>query len=210
MQDSYARAQIETSLNVSRETIAALDDYTALLKKWNPAINLVAKSTISQIWTRHFLDSAQIWQIVKPTSGRWVDFGAGGGFPGLVIAILAKELAPSLLVTLVESDIRKATFLRQVSLSLALATEVLSSRAEVLKNLEADYISARAMAALPKLLELVEQHGNSGVISLFPKGKSFESELTQAEKSWTFDVQKTQSLTDPDGVILKIEGVRRV
>lgn len=210
MQDSYARAQIETSLNVSRETIAALDDYTALLKKWNPAINLVAKSTISQIWTRHFLDSAQIWQIVNPTSGRWVDFGAGGGFPGLVIAILAKELAPSLLVTLVESDIRKATFLRQVSLSLALATEVLSSRAEVLKNLEADYISARAMAALPKLLELVEQHGNSGVISLFPKGKSFESELTQAEKRWTFDVQKTQSLTDPDSVILKIEGVRRV
>lgn len=210
MQDSDARAQIETSLNVSRETIAALDDYTALLKKWNPAINLVAKSTISQIWTRHYLDSAQIWQIVNPTSGRWVDFGAGGGFPGLVIAILAKELAPSLLVTLVESDIRKATFLRQVSLSLALATEVLSSRAEVLKNLEADYISARAMAALPKLLELVEQHGNSGVISLFPKGKSFESELTQAEKSWTFDVQKTPSLTDPDGVILKIEGVRRV
>lgn len=210
MQDSYARAQIETSLNVSRETIAALDDYAAFLKKWNPAINLVAKSTISQIWTRHFLDSAQIWQIVNPRTGRWVDFGAGGGFPGLVIAILAKELAPSLLVTLVESDTRKATFLRQVSLSLGLSTEVLAIRAETLDNVNADYISARAMAALPNLLELVEHHGNSGVISLFPKGKSFESELTQAEKSWTFDAQKTQSLTDPDGVILKIEGVRRV
>ena len=97
--------------DVSRETTERLNHYLRLLHKWNPAINLVAKSTLAEAWQRHFMDSAQIFSSLSGGVARWVDLGSGGGFPGMVVAILGAEAAPRMSVTLVESDLRKATFL---------------------------------------------------------------------------------------------------
>ena len=115
---SAAEATIP-GLDVSRETLAALQQFEQLVRRWNSAINLVSKSTLSEIWPRHILDSTQIFSLCPPNAVTWADFGSGGGFPGIVVAILAAQLKPDLRVTLVESDLRKATFLRQAAQTLA-------------------------------------------------------------------------------------------
>ena len=206
-------AQIDTfqrHLNVSRETIARLETYEAILKKWNPSINLVSKSTLDQIWSRHFLDSAQLWGHKPERARKWLDLGSGGGFPGLVIAALAADIAPDLTVTLVESDLRKATFLTMASQEMQINPQIHIARAEQLEPQAADVISARALAPLAKLLNYAERHAAPGAICLFSKGESHESELTEARKYWTFEVQKTPSVTGSGGVILEIGGFGRV
>jgi len=202
--------RLEQVADVSRETIAALETYEKLLRKWNPAINLVSASTLNDIWHRHFLDSAQIWRLCPPGATKWVDLGSGGGFPGLVVAVIAKEAAPQLELVLVESDIRKATFLREVSRTLSLNTAIHAKRIEELEPQDGDVVSARALAPLPKLLPLAARHlGNSG-ICLFSKGESVETELTDARKCWKFTLEKSPSITGSGGIILKIGGLGRV
>ena len=119
-------------LAVSRETLDRLEALEALLKKWNPAINLVAKSTLGSAWDRHILDSAQLYTLAPPKVAHWADLGSGGGFPGLVIAALSHELDPDRRVTLVESDRRKATFLREAARQLGLSAEIRDERIESL------------------------------------------------------------------------------
>ena len=207
-QDAIQR--LKKVADVSRETIGALKTYENLLRKWNPAINLVSTSTINDIWHRHFLDSAQLWGFCPPHATKWVDLGSGGGFPGLVLATIAKEIAPDLAFVLVESDIRKATFLREVSRALSLNATVHAQRIEALEPQNADVVSARALAPLPKLLPLADRHlGNSG-ICLFSKGESVETELTDARKYWKFTLEKSPSITGSGGIILKIGGLGRV
>lgn len=198
-----------THLNVSRETLERLEIYENLLKKWNPAINLVSEGTLADIWTRHFLDSAQIWTLKPKTAERWIDLGTGGGFPGLVIAILAAEKSPNLRVDLVESDARKAAFLMTASREMGVSPEIIIERVEELSPRQADVISARALAPLSTLLEYAFRHKAKNGICLFPKGQNHEIELTEAAKCWTFKVQKTPSMTDSGGVILKIGGFGR-
>ena len=118
------------SLTVSRETIDRLSIYANLLEKWNPRINLVSRSTLDDLWSRHIVDSAQLFELAPVTAKHWVDLGSGGGFPGLVIAILAKELRPELEVVLVESDQRKCAFLRTVSRETNCGAVVHSKRVE--------------------------------------------------------------------------------
>lgn len=197
-------------VNVSRETLDRLRTYEQLLKKWNPAINLVSRGTLEDIWTRHFLDSAQLWGLKPNNADYWLDLGTGAGFPGLVIAILAAEHQPSLKIGLVESDARKAAFLLNTSQNLSISPKIFTERAEMLQPQGADVISARALAPLSQLLEFTERHKADNTICLFSKGRTYETELTNAKKYWTFDVQKTPSLTDSEGVILKIGGFGRV
>lgn len=197
-------------VNVSRETIARLELYESLILKWNPAINLVSKSTLSEIWGRHFLDSAQIWNCKPPNAKRWLDMGSGGGFPGLVIAIIADELAPDLQVILVESDARKASFLMKLCQETGIRAKIHIERIENLSSQDADVISARALAPTEKLLDYASRHAREGAKLLFSKGANHEIELTEARKYWKFKLQKTTSLTDPSGVILEIEGLSRV
>ncbi len=210
MKRDEAIEQVINLTNVSRETIRRLEEYENLLLKWNPAINLVSKSTISEIWSRHILDSAQLWVLSDKTQGIWLDLGSGAGFPGLVIAIIASELAPNLSVQLVESDIRKSAFLANTAQVLGIQAQIQTQRTEGLKPQKADIISARALAALPKLLEFAENHANRDTLCLFPKGKNHISELTEARKYWKFEVQKSPSITDSGGVILRIGGIGRV
>jgi len=198
-----------TRYNVSRETIERLLAYEELIKKWNPVINLISKSTIEHIWPRHILDSAQIWDQQPSAAKYWLDIGTGGGFPGLVIAILAKELKPELKVALVESDARKSSFLLKTSVDLGLSAVIMISRAEDLRPQAAHVVSARALAPLNKLFGLVERHLSDDGVCLFSKGENAENELTLARKYWTFKSQKTPSRTDSGGVILRIGDLRR-
>lgn len=195
--------------NVSRETMDRLRIYEALLRKWNPVINLVAKSTLEDIWSRHFLDSAQIYDLASPTARSWADLGSGGGFPGLIVAILAAGEGRALTVTLVESDQRKAAFLMTAARELGLHLAVRAERIESLPPLNADVLSARALAPLDQLIGHAERHLSPQGVALFPKGASHAAEMKQALEKWQFSYETVQSVTDADAVIFQIVGVSR-
>ncbi len=196
------------SVDVSRETIERLEHYERLLSKWNPRINLVAKSTIPDFWTRHVSDSAQLLDVMEPRDS-WADLGSGGGFPGLVIAILCAELNPQTTVTLVESDKRKAVFLQSVIRETGIAAKVICDRIEKLEPLQAGVISARALAPLPRLLEFADRHMAPDGSAVFPKGENWKNEVSAARAEWNFNLKTVTSKTDPKAVILRIEGVER-
>lgn len=203
------REVFTSHFDVSRETIARLDVYEVLLKKWNPRINLVSRSTLDDIWCRHFLDSAQVWHHIPTGATKWLDFGSGAGFPGLVCAVIAREKNPDLEFVLVESDQRKCAFLMNASRELGLKARILSQRIEDIPPQHADIISARAVASLRQLLTMSLPHTYKSSVLLFPKGNSYESELTEARKHWHIDAQVIESLTDSGSVILKIEEFER-
>ncbi|MBN8631212.1 MAG: 16S rRNA (guanine(527)-N(7))-methyltransferase RsmG [Rhodobacterales bacterium] len=196
-------------LSVSRETIAALRAFEGLVQRWSPAINLVSKASLADLWQRHILDSAQIFTLCPAKAATWVDVGSGGGFPGLVVAILAKELKPDLQVTLVESDLRKATFLRQAAQTLAVPVSVLSERIESVAPLAADVFSARALAPLQDLLAYADRHLAASGTGIFPKGARYAEELTAAKASWLYDVDVRPSLSEAEAAILVIRNLHR-
>lgn len=196
-------------LNVSRETLAALHRFEALVQKWNPAINLVSKSTVPHLWTRHILDSAQIFSQCPDSATSWADLGSGGGFPGIVVAILARELKPGLHMTMVESDLRKATFLRQAAREVNLHVTVLDQRIEAVEPLNADVLSARALAPLTELLSFAERHLREGGVAILPKGARFAEEIEDARKLWAFDADSRSSLSEADAAILVIRNIHR-
>ncbi|WP_284165253.1 16S rRNA (guanine(527)-N(7))-methyltransferase RsmG [Frigidibacter sp. SD6-1] len=195
--------------DVSRETSERLQAFQALVRKWNSAINLVSRSSLDQIWERHIVDSAQIFVLSDQKSGLWADLGSGGGFPGLIVAILAAERAPDLRVALVESDQRKAAFLATAVRALGLQAAVHAARIESLPALDADILSARALAPLTDLLAHAERHLAPPGTALFPKGANHAAELRQALESWRFSYQTHASATDPDAVIYSIRGLSR-
>jgi 16S rRNA (guanine527-N7)-methyltransferase len=197
------------ALDVSRETSARLDAYIMLLEKWNPAINLVSRASLPGLWRRHVLDSAQLWDLAPQHAILWADLGAGGGFPGLVISILAAERRPQLRMTLVESDRRKAAFLAGVIRETGISADVLDARIEDLPPLGADVVSARALAPLDVLLGHAERHLASGGTALFPKGAGYQAELDEALERWRFSVQKHSSRTDPESVVLSLGDIAR-
>ena len=192
---------------VSRETLEMFNEYLALLKKWNPRINLVAKGEINHLWERHLIDSAQIFQTVDQPVRTWLDLGSGGGFPGIVCAILAHQAGHDCHFELVESDKRKAIFLEQVSRALSLPVTVLAMRIETLNPSGHDVISARALAALDVLLQWAYPHATQTTQMLFLKGRNAESELTSAARSWHMKAQRIPSQTSSDGVVLKLTEV---
>ncbi|HYD99816.1 MAG TPA: 16S rRNA (guanine(527)-N(7))-methyltransferase RsmG [Alphaproteobacteria bacterium] len=189
---------------VSRETLPRLEAYAAALAKWQPAINLVAPATLPDLWRRHILDSAQLWPLLPAGTASLVDFGSGAGFPGLVLAILG---VPQ--VTLIESDTRKAAFLREAARAAGVAVTVEAKRIEAVPPRPADAVSARALAALSALLPHAAAWLKPGGIALFPKGKTAEDELTAAGKDWTMQVERVPSLTDAAATILRIGGIAK-
>ncbi len=195
---------------VSRETLAMFDTYAALLNKWNPKINLVSRKTLTDLWHRHFADSAQLLQHIDAEYKSWLDFGSGAGFPALVVAALAKEKRPDTRFTLVESDHRKAAFLMTVSSALGVNADIVTHRIETLQTQNADVISARAVAPLDQLLKWAAPHAHKSTVLLFPKGNSYESELTMARKHWHIGAEIIPSVTDSSSVILKIKDFERV
>ncbi|UFM65862.1 16S rRNA (guanine(527)-N(7))-methyltransferase RsmG [Paracoccus sp. MA] len=190
--------------NVSCET-ERLAAYAALLRKWNPAINLIAPSTLEQIESRHIADCLQLAEIARKSPGGWVDLGSGGGLPGIVLAIMR----PDRPLTLVESDQRKAAFLRNAIRELSLTgANVLTGRIEDLDRLDAANISARALAPLPRLMAYVERHLAPSGTAWLMKGRNWQSEVSEARRDWKFDLTTHPSATDPDAAILEITGIR--
>ena len=198
----------ELGVDVSRETLQRLENYVELISKWNPAINLVSKKSMSEIWFRHIIDSAQLFPEIPDCAINCLDIGSGGGFPAIVLAIISAEKSTERKFDLIESDQRKSTFLREVARSLNLNIKVFNNRAEQLAPFGADFLSARALAPLPKLLELASRHLHPDGVCLFPKGETFMQEIAEAEKFFTFNCTIIPSKTDANCAALKISGIR--
>jgi 16S rRNA (guanine527-N7)-methyltransferase len=197
--DAFAEAT-----GVSRETLDRLRVFADLLAKWNPRINLVAASTLPDLWRRHLLDSAQLLPLIPPGARRVADLGTGGGFPGLVLAICG---APD--VHLVESDQRKCAFLREAARATGTAVAVHAVRAEALHPLDADVVTSRALAPLDRLLEWTAPHLAAGGTALFLKGAKAADELTEAARTWKMRADRIPSRTDPAGAIVRIQDIAR-
>jgi 16S rRNA (guanine527-N7)-methyltransferase len=198
----------EKAFSVSRETLERLKTYEALLQRWQKTINLVAPSTLTQIWARHFADSAQILALAPPGAKTWVDLGSGAGFPGLVVATLLAEKAQTK-VTLVESDSRKAAFLRETARELAVPVDILPVRIEAAATRvslhRACVVSARALAPLPRLLALAHPFCGPSTTCLFLKGREAQRELQTAEAEWIFQSELVPSSTDPEGRVVIVK-----
>ncbi|RED18340.1 16S rRNA (guanine(527)-N(7))-methyltransferase RsmG [Pontivivens insulae] len=197
---------MNSTLNVSRETSERLEIYLAELKRWNPKINLVSKSTLEDAAQRHFEDSLQILRFAPDDWQKWVDIGSGGGFPGLVVAAACPEAD----VHLIESDMRKCLFMRTVARLMSVNVTVHNERSEQLAPQAADIISARAFAPLVKLLDHAERHGVAHTTCILPKGQNAMQELTDARKRWKLSVEQHPSLTDASATILLIKDFQRV
>ena len=193
---------------VSGETSERLRIYFELLQKWSPKINLVSPTSLQDASERHFDDSLQIASLCTKNAKTWVDMGSGGGFPGAVVAIALADT--NLEVTLIESDQRKASFLRTVSRETKCRFTVIAERIENVRPQNADVVSARALANLTDLLGFADLHMNPHGTALFHKGSSWKSELEEAEKKWRFTCETHKSTTNADAVILEIGDLARV
>ncbi|MGY6705561.1 16S rRNA (guanine(527)-N(7))-methyltransferase RsmG [Roseinatronobacter sp.] len=202
-------AQCIAGVDVSRETMDNLTQFAEHLKKWNSRINLVAPATIPDLWSRHIADSAQVFATAPSQAKTWVDLGSGGGLPGVVCAILAKQHMPECQFTLIESDKRKAASLMVIARELDLKMDVLAERAEAVTPCNADIVSARALAPLPQLLSWVHRHVAKGGIALLPKGKTWEEEVAAARTDWMFSASSHVSKTDPAARLLVIKELSR-
>ncbi len=194
-------------LDVSRETIGDLQKFADLVCKWTPKINLIARSSVETIWDRHILDSVQIYRYAPTGYKKWVDIGSGGGFPGIVMAIIAKSSQPDASFVLIESDQRKSAFLRTAARELGLSVTVLAERIEVVEPLNADVVSARAVTALSGLLPLATRHLAKDGLALLHKGKQAGQEVSDAQQAWSFELEDYPSFTDPEARILAIQRI---
>ena len=192
-------------VSVSRETLERLDVLVDELRKWQSIKNLVGPSAIEQIWTRHIADSVQLMQFA-PNAPVWLDLGSGGGFPGLVLAIMRTERGLSE-THLVESNGRKCAFLRHVVRLTGISVHIHEIRVEnLLKNPDftADVVSARALASLDQLLAWTNPLLRNGALGIFPKGQDVDKELAHAARSWNFDAECRPSLTDQQARIVLV------
>lgn len=195
---------------VSRETARRLDRLVEFLLPRAQMTNLIARSTIPTVWTRHVADSLQLVPLA-PGAKRWIDLGSGAGFPGLVIACALAD-QPGAEVHLVESIGKKAAFLREAAAHLQVPAKVHAVRIEdFVKNFKTkpDVVTARALAPLNELLKLAHPLLKAGVLGLFPKGQDVEGELTAASKYWTIDAELVPSRTSPQGRIVVVRGLAR-
>ncbi|MDE2166156.1 MAG: 16S rRNA (guanine(527)-N(7))-methyltransferase RsmG [Alphaproteobacteria bacterium] len=186
---------------VSRETLERLQAYVALLSAWNRRINLVSANTLGDVWRRHILDSAQLMPLLPEEARVMVDIGSGAGLPGLILAILG---VPE--VHLVESDQRKAAFLREAQRVTDVPVVIHAQRAERLPPIPADVIVARAVAPVDNLLLMVDKFRKPHTICLFLKGRGVDEELTHLPPALQIKARILPSRSDPTGRILRLEG----
>ena len=208
-QDLLQRA-LGPNRRVSDRVEGQLLDFLQLFQKWNATINLVAKSTMDDAWLRHIVDSAQVFSRATPEHRLWLDLGSGGGFPGIVVAILAREYLPELRIHMVESDKRKSVFLAQAVRLLNLDAKVSVCRIEELKPQSASVVSARALAPLGRLFEYSTLHLGPGGVCAFLKGENAADEIAAARKEWVFDLDCLPSLTEPKASVLFVRGLTHV
>jgi len=207
---SADRARALTLVTVSRETLARFDAFVTLLLKWQATTNLVAPSTLGHVWTRHIADSLQLLTLA-PDARAWLDLGSGGGFPGLVLACALAERSGAR-VHLVESNAKKAAFLREAARALMLPALVHAARIEEVIHRwsePVDIVTARALAPLADLLAYAAPILKTGAQGLFPKGQDVEAELTEASKYWRIEATLAPSVTSPDARIVVVRRAER-
>ena len=225
---SYGPGDLQRDLALPRETCARLETHRRLLEVWSKQINLIGPRELEDYWRRHALDCGQL-VAVSNGARRWIDMGAGAGFPGLVVACMladapspdarspARALSPGApatvtLVTLVETNAKKVAFLREAIRETGAPAQVLDASIDDVAPLPARYdvVTARAFAPLPRIIKAAKPILDRGAMGLFLKGAEFRAELeAAAEQGWTLRVEALASLSDPDGRILRIEGVTR-
>lgn len=188
--------------SVSCETKADLDTFAALVRRWNKSINLIAPATEPEIWSRHIADSAQIYPHIPPKELHLVDLGSGGGFPAIVLAILARHNNPSLRVTMIESDARKSAFLRSAIRELSLNASVIVARIEQADPQDADVITARALAPLPKLIPLAQRHVSPSGQMIFPKGANWRQELETTRLQQAASIHPSETSSESAIIVL--------
>ena len=194
--------------NVSRETYEKFIIFHKTLIKWQKSINLISRNSVDDVWERHFLDSAQLYKIIKDINGNIIDFGSGAGFPGLVLAMMGHKN-----IHLVESDKKKCTFLREVSMLSETDVTVHNSRIENLEFFDVELITARALAPLNKLIDYAEVFVNKSLTNkkppkmLFLKGKSYSQEISNLSEKENFSIKEFKSVTNKFGKILYINKI---
>src|SRR5216684_6658447 len=206
--------------DVSRETVARLDRFVDLLLVWQGRTNLISPSTIPSLWTRHVADSLQLLQLAETTplraeegrvGGVWLDLGSGGGFPGIVLACALADV-PGTQIHLIESNMKKASFLREAVRETKVPGIVHAARIEALVPVlgaVADYVTARAVAPLPDLFEMIAPFLKKGAKALLLKGQDLDIELTNATKRWNIEAESVPSKTSKAGRILIVHALSR-
>ncbi len=203
--------EICARFDVSRESCARLEAYVEHLRHWQRRMNLVGAKTLPHVWARHVADALQLLPLLPRGLRHIVDLGSGAGIPGMVLAMV---LGGDVEVVLVESNVKKAAFLRYVAQEAAARVTIRNERIEAVDVAApvpagAELITARALAPLPRLLDLAWPWLERGATGLFLKGQDVESELTEATRYWKMQVELIPSLTDEKGVILKVKEVER-
>ncbi len=209
MSGEIIQSELSRVCPVSRETFERLKILVDRVEEWQKKTNLVAPSTMDDIWSRHIADSLQCVSL-KTDTRHWIDIGSGGGFPGLVIAAAMADYDDAT-IHLVESIQKKCSFLRQVNRHMGANAKIHCARIEDVSETLAkpEIVTARALAALPLLLELSSPWLLQGATALFHKGREFEAELADCNGLWEFDLVSHNSVVSPDSVILEISNLRK-
>jgi len=196
--------------SVSRETFEMLKTYQSLLSEWQKRFNLVSNSSLSNAWERHFIDSVQLWKHIPSDTKNLLDFGSGAGFPGMVLAVVAKEKTPYLKVGLVESIAKKTLFLKEVANRLNIDVRIINERIENIPEQKVDVVTSRAMTSLNNLLGYAYRFCKPNTVCIFPKGKKYREELAEAHKHWKFKCQIESSEISEEGKILIISNLSKI
>ena len=195
---------------VSRETIISLEKYENTLIEANKTLNLIGKSTVNQIWTRHFLDSVQVIDFIDKNDKTLIDLGSGAGFPGLVLAITLKDRKIPLKVKLIEKSPKKVKFLKKIINQFKLNVEVIDKNIfQYQKKLSEDVIVARAFKPLKIILQLIHNHAENWKKIFIFLGKTGENELLQASKFWDIEYKQRVSVTSNDSIVLEIKRIKK-
>tara|TARA_B110000438_G_scaffold296466_1_gene341218 strand:+ start:1913 stop:2554 length:642 start_codon:yes stop_codon:yes gene_type:complete len=195
---------------VSRETIKTLVKFESLLIKANKSLNLIGKSTINQIWQRHILDSFQVIDFIEDNDKTLIDIGSGAGFPGLVIAIAAKDRKIPLKISLIDKSSKKTKFLKEAISELDLNVEVICQNIlQIDKKIMKHVFVARAFKPLPKILELIHNQAQDWKKIIIFLGKTGKNELLQVSKKWDIEYKQRVSVTNNDSLVININKVKK-
>jgi|TARA_B110000238_G_scaffold165968_1_gene181469 16S rRNA (guanine527-N7)-methyltransferase len=212
MDEILQKYSLLKKLNVSRETCLEFDKFISMIVDKNKEINIISMKTadIESIKNRHIIDSAQAIEFIDLNENTTTDLGTGGGFPGIVIAIMLKNIKKDVKVHLYEKSHHKSSFLREVSRKLNLDTEVIQKDIFDTKELKSGSIMARAFKPLPVVLELMYKNFSSYKNLILFMGKSGDAILEETLKTWELDLEKKQSITSKDSFLLNIKNIKKI
>ena len=209
MDGNLKKYSILDKFNVSRETCIDFERFISLILEKNQEINIISKKTESIIRERHIIDSAQAIDLIDLNATICSDLGSGGGLPGIVLAIMMKNLNQPMKFNLYEKSHLKSVFLRNVSRKLKLNTEVIEGDVFEIKNLKSETVIGRAFKPLPVVLELMSKNFTNCKNLILFMGKNGKQTLNEAFKVWKFEYKEKMSLTSDDSFLINIKNIKK-